>query len=86
MIVNSQTRTRERQRLMIGMLERKIRMRAQQLYDQRGQKDGRALDDWIQAESEVVRSSIMGPLWAVRGDLEVTDVTELGHDSIEVAT
>ena len=64
--VNSETRTRERQKLMISMLEKKIRLRAQQLYDERGQAEGRALDDWVQAESEILKSSILAPLWSGR--------------------
>lgn len=55
---------------MVNMLEKKIRMRARQLYEERGQEDGKALDDWVQAESEVVKSSMLGPLWAVREELQ----------------
>jgi len=72
--VNSQRITRERQKLMISMLENKIRLRAQQLYDQRGKTEGRALEDWIMAESEVLKSSILAPLWNVRGELQSTGV------------
>ena len=62
-IVNSETRTRERQRLMVDLLERKIRLRARQLYDERGRIDGRALEDWIKAEAEILKTSILAPLW-----------------------
>jgi hypothetical protein len=48
---------------MIDMLERKIRLRARQLYEQRGREEGLALDDWVQAESEVLKSSILAPFW-----------------------
>ncbi len=61
--VNSETRTRERQRLMIDMLERKIRLRARQLYEERGRGEGHALADWVQAESEILESSILAPFW-----------------------
>ena len=61
--VNSETRTRERQRLMIDMLERKIRLRARQLYEERGRQEGRALADWVQAEAEILKSSILAPFW-----------------------
>jgi Protein of unknown function (DUF2934) len=61
--------TRERRKLMINMLEKKIRLRARQLYDERGQTEGKALEDWIRAESEVLQSSILAPLWAVREGL-----------------
>jgi regulation of enolase protein 1 (concanavalin A-like superfamily) len=66
-------RTRERQKLMISLLEKKIRLHAQQLYDQRGQAEGLALEDWIKAESEVLKSSILAPLWSVREGLESTE-------------
>lgn len=34
-------------------LEERIRVRAYQLYEQRGRRDGHALDDWLQAEAEL---------------------------------
>ena len=34
-------------------LEEKIRLRAYQLYEQRGRIEGFALDDWLQAEAEI---------------------------------
>ena len=71
--MNSEVRTRERQKLMISMLEKKIRLRARQLYEQRGQTEGRALDDWVTAESEVLKSSILAPLWSVREELHSTE-------------
>ena len=61
--MDSATRTRERQRLMLDMLERKIRLRARQLYEQRGREEGQALADWVQAETEILKSSILAPLW-----------------------
>ncbi|HSZ62197.1 MAG TPA: DUF2934 domain-containing protein [Terriglobales bacterium] len=61
--MDSLTRTRQRQKLMVELLERKIRLRAQQLYDERGQGEGLELEDWVQAESEVLQSSILAPLW-----------------------
>ena len=71
--MNSETRTRERQRLMIEMLERKIRLRAQQLYDEHGREEGKALDHWIAAESEILKSSILAPLWSVRRQRSAQD-------------
>jgi hypothetical protein len=41
--------------------EEKIRSRAYELYQKRGGQDGRALDDWIQAETEFLRQSSRGP-------------------------
>jgi Protein of unknown function (DUF2934) len=72
--VDSVTRTRERQKLMVELLERKIRLRARQLYDERGQAEGRELEDWVRAESEVLKSSILAPLWNARRDRELVDV------------
>jgi Protein of unknown function (DUF2934) len=37
------------------ILEHEIRIRAYELYTERGARDGRALDDWLQAEYEVLR-------------------------------
>jgi hypothetical protein len=36
-------------------LQERIRLRAYQLYKQRGSEHGRDLDDWLQAESEVTQ-------------------------------
>jgi len=55
---------RQKQKALVAeLLERKIRLRAQQLYDSRGQADGLALQDWIQAEQEVLGSSTMAPFY-----------------------
>ena len=67
--MDSEELTREPKKLMVNMVERKIRLRARQLYEERGMTDGKALEDWVKAESEVLKSSILAPLWAVREDL-----------------
>ena len=72
--VNSEQRMRERQKLMLTMLENKIRLRARQLYEERGKVEGKALDDWTQAETEVVGSGILGPLWSSRKELQFEEV------------
>jgi Protein of unknown function (DUF2934) len=36
-------------------LEHEIRIRAYELYEQHGARNGHALDDWLQAEYEVLR-------------------------------
>jgi hypothetical protein len=36
--------------------EEKIRQRAYQLYEERGRLDGKALEDWLTAEEEVLAS------------------------------
>ena len=48
---------------MVLMVERKVRSRAQHLYESRGQSEGQDLQDWFQAESEVLENSILGPLY-----------------------
>lgn len=58
-----ETRRKKQQALMVQMVERKVRSRAQQLYETRGQTDGKALEDWFQAESEVLENSILAPLY-----------------------
>jgi hypothetical protein len=68
------TRTRERQKLMLELLERKIRLRASQLYDERGRAEGQELEDWVKAESEVLKSSILAPLWSARQERDLVDV------------
>jgi len=72
--VNRQKLTRERQKLMIGMLENKIRLRARQLYEERGRIDGRALEDWLKAETEILKTSILRPLWTLREQLQSSEV------------
>jgi Protein of unknown function (DUF2934) len=72
--VDSVTRSRERRKLMMELLERKIRLRARQLYEERGKTEGRELEDWVQAESEVLQSSILAPLWNKRQELEAAEV------------
>jgi hypothetical protein len=37
------------------ILEHEIRIRAYELYEQHGARNGHALDDWLQAEYEVLR-------------------------------
>ena len=38
------------------MLEEQIRRRAHELYEARGREDGHELDDWLQAEAEILGS------------------------------
>lgn len=71
--VDSVTRTRERQKLMVDLLERKIRLRADQLYNERGRVEGLALEDWVRAESEVLKSSVLAPLWNARQERELVE-------------
>jgi Protein of unknown function (DUF2934) len=48
---------------MVHLVERKVRSRARQLYETRGQEEGQDLKDWFQAESEVLGKSILAPLY-----------------------
>lgn len=57
------TRRQKQQALMTDLLERKIRLHAQHLYDQRGQAEGLALQDWVEAETRVLENSILAPLY-----------------------
>jgi hypothetical protein len=68
--VDSVTRNHERRKLMVELLERKVRLRARQLYEERGQAEGQELEDWIKAESEILQSSVLAPLWNKRHDHE----------------
>ena len=61
--MDSDTRRQKQQALMTELIERKIRLHAQRLYDQRGQAEGLALQDWFEAESKVLENSILAPLY-----------------------
>ena len=61
--MDNDTRRQKQQALMTELLERKIRLHAQHLYDERGQVEGSALQDWVEAESQVLENSILAPLY-----------------------
>ena len=61
--MDNDTRRKKQQALMTELLERKIRLHAQHLYDQRGKAEGLALQDWVEAESRVLENSILAPLY-----------------------
>ncbi|HEV2469585.1 MAG TPA: DUF2934 domain-containing protein [Candidatus Sulfotelmatobacter sp.] len=44
-------------------VERKVRSRAQQIYESRGQAEGKDLQDWFQAEAEVIENSALAPIY-----------------------
>ena len=48
---------------MRRMAERKLRSRAQELYESRGQTDGHELQDWFQAEAELLKDTRLAPLY-----------------------
>lgn len=61
--VDIETRRKKQKDLMRQMLERKVRSRAQQIYESRGQAEGQQLQDWFQAESELIENSTIASLY-----------------------
>ena len=61
--VDIETRRRKQRELMAQLVERMVRSRAQQLYDERGQGDGFALQDWVKAEAEILENSSLAPVY-----------------------
>jgi len=61
--VDIETRRKKQRALMVELVERKVRSRAQQLYESRGQAEGQDLENWFEAESEVLGNSILAPLY-----------------------
>jgi hypothetical protein len=53
----------ETRRLLREVLERKVAARAYEIYMARGGNEGAALDDWLQAEKDVLGQSIKAPLF-----------------------
>jgi hypothetical protein len=51
------TRRQKQQELMVRIVERRVRARARQLYQERGEAEGHALKDWFQAEAEVIEKT-----------------------------
>ena len=82
-----ETRRKKQQALMIQAVERQVRSRARQLYESRGETEGQDLQDWYQAESEVLEKSILAPLYKRRknGEMPVQQSTgEQNHEPVEV--
>ena len=63
MAVDRGTGTQKQHRAMVDLVKRRIRLRARELYQKRGQVEGFALEDWLHAESEVLKTSILAPLY-----------------------
>lgn len=82
-VLDHETRKQKQQALMTELIERKIRLHAQHLYEKRGEGDGSALQDWIEAESQVLENSILGPLYRRSrvNSLTKVDLTEEMGDS-----
>jgi len=58
------------------MLERRIRQRARQLSAERGQIEGRETDNWVRAESEILKSNVLAPLWNKLLDLRLAETSD----------
>lgn len=85
--MDTETRRKKQQALMMQMVERKVRSRAQQLYETRGQVEGQELQDWFQAESEVLENSILAPLYRRRKNGEMSleqSAVEHNQEAVEV--
>jgi hypothetical protein len=63
MFLDIETRRRKQQQLLLQMMERMVRSRAQQLYELRGAEQGQDLQDWYQAESEVLENNSLASLY-----------------------
>ena len=56
--MDRERRKQKQHGLMVELIERKIRLRARHLYEERGYVEGHAVEDWLQAESGVLKTSI----------------------------
>jgi hypothetical protein len=87
--VDTDTRRKKQQALMTELLERKIRLHAQHLYDQRGQTEGLALQDWVEAESHVLEKNNLAPLYrksrAEGPSSDEFDASDTAHDNAHEA-
>ena len=61
--MDTETRRKKQRALMLKLVERKVRSRAEQLYQTRGEVEGHALQDWVQAESEVLGNNVLAPMY-----------------------
>jgi hypothetical protein len=77
--LDTDTRRKKQQALLTELLERKIRLHAQHLYDQRGQQEGLALQDWVEAESRVLENSILAPLYRKTRAANDSSASEAGN-------
>ncbi len=84
-----ETRRNKQRALMARMVERKVRSRAKQLYEARGQEEGQALQDWFQAETEMLENKLLANLYRrVKTGIGTTgssesDVKSLGAPAYE---
>jgi hypothetical protein len=80
-----ETRRKKQQALMVQAMERKVRSRAQQLYESGGQAEGKDLENWFQAESEVLENSSVAPLYRRLKQTEQPTQSESGEAEAESA-
>jgi len=52
--------TTESAQTTTDQFQAEVRLRAYQLYERRGRQDGHELDDWLQAETELVQKKAKG--------------------------
>ena len=58
-----ETRRKKQQALMVNAVERKVRSRAKQIYESQGEAAGRDLENWFQAEAEVLDNTVVAQLY-----------------------
>jgi hypothetical protein len=61
------SKPRPRKSDLPGDIEERVRERAFELYEQRGRVDGFALDDWLQAEREILGAQKQRKVKAAKG-------------------
>lgn len=66
-------------------LEEQIRCRAYEFYEQRGRADGRDIEDWLQAEAELMRERTMPPTGAAVKKNRKPPVTSSGETKVKRA-
>lgn len=69
-------------------VQRKVRSRAQQIYESRGQSEGQDLQDWFQAEAEVLENRAIGPIYrrVLEQNPEATSTTESAEQQLPCET
>jgi hypothetical protein len=46
---------------MLDLIERKLRLHTDRLYEERGHAEGCELEDWLKAASEVLQTTVLAP-------------------------
>ncbi|HVI10449.1 MAG TPA: DUF2934 domain-containing protein [Candidatus Binatia bacterium] len=67
--------TKKRRELIASVIERKIRVRARELYDARAEEASTALEDWVRAESEILSGNVLaGAYRKERGNFDASQL------------